>query len=116
MIVLLLVLDAVIKFFKPKPVVDAFAHLGIPMLSTLRSELSYSCAPSSTPYRPLQSSALFFSRAISVAPSGATCAPAILCSAMSCFQPMGSFLWLGLYLRDLRLRVLIPLRTQQGSH
>src|SRR5260370_38232491 len=30
-IVLLLVLDGVMKFFKPKPVVDALAHLGIPI-------------------------------------------------------------------------------------
>jgi DoxX-like family len=29
---------------------------------------------------------------------------------------LGIFLWLGLYLRDPRLRVLIPLRNQQGSH
>src|SRR4029077_2362645 len=30
-IVLLLTLDSVGKFFKPKPVVDAFAHLGVPI-------------------------------------------------------------------------------------
>jgi hypothetical protein len=111
-IVLLLSLDGVMKFFKPKPVVDAFAHLGIPIeLDFVIGTLLLLCT------------VLYAVPATSIL--GAILLTGYLGGAVMTHlrvgDPLfthvlfptylGSLLWLGLYLRDPRLRVLIPLRS-----
>lgn len=111
-IVLLLLLDGVMKFFKPKPVVDAFAHLGIPIeLDFVIGTLFLLCT------------VLYAVPATSIL--GAILLTGYLGGAVMTHlrvgDPLfthvlfptylGSLLWLGLYLRDPRLRVLIPLRS-----
>ena len=112
-IVLLLVLDGVMKFFKPQPVVDAFAHLGIPI------ELDFAIGT-----LLLLCTLLYAVPATSIL--GAILLTGYLGGAVMTHlrvgDPLithvlfptylGSMLWLGLYLRDPRLRFLIPLRTQ----
>jgi DoxX-like family len=111
-IVLLLVLDGVMKFFKPQPVVDAFAHLGIPI------ELDFAIG-----------TLLLFCTLLYAVPAtsilGAILLTGYLGGAVMTHlragDPLfthvlfptylGSLIWLGLYLRDPRLRILIPLRN-----
>src|SRR5712671_6811638 len=82
LVVLFLIPDGIIKFIKPAPVVDAFAHLGWPLsLANVIAVATHLRAGD-----PLFSHVLF---------------PTYL----------GVVLWLGLYLREGRLRAVIPLRS-----
>ncbi|HWY06679.1 MAG TPA: DoxX family protein [Candidatus Acidoferrales bacterium] len=111
-IVLLLVLDGVMKFFKPAPVVESFAHLGVPIaLDFAIGTLLLLCT------------LLYAVPATSIL--GAILLTGYLGGAVMTHLRVGDplfthvlfptylgvLLWLGLYLRDPRFRALIPLRN-----
>ncbi|SRR5260221_7121116 len=111
-IVLLLVLDGVMKFFKPKPVIDAFAHLGVPIaldfaigILLLFCTLLYAVPPTSI------LGAILLTGYLGGAVMTHLRVGDPLFSHVLFPTYVGGMLWLGLYLRDPRLRALIPLRT-----
>jgi hypothetical protein len=115
-IVLLLTLDSVGKFFKPKPVVDAFAHLGVPIaldfaigILLLVCTLLYAVPATSI------LGAILLTGYLGGAVMTHLRVGDPLFSHVLFPTYLGSLVWLGLYLRDSRLRALIPLRTMQGS-
>jgi hypothetical protein len=111
-IVLLLVLDGVMKFFKPKPVVDAFAHLGIPIeLDFAIGTLLLLCTllyavPATSILGAILLTGYLGGAVMSHLRAGDPLFTHVLFPTY-----LGSLIWLGLYLRDPRLRVLIPLRN-----
>jgi hypothetical protein len=111
-IVLLLVLDGVMKFFKPKPVVDAFAHLGIPIeLDIAIGTLLLLCTllyavPATSILGAILLTGYLGGAVMSHVRAGDPLFTHVLFPTY-----LGSLIWLGLYLRDARLRVLIPLRN-----
>ena len=111
-IVLLLVLDGVMKFFKPKPVVDAFAHLGIPIeLDFAIGTLLLLCTllyavPATSILGAILLTGYLGGAVMSHLRAGDPLFTHVLFPTY-----LGSLTWLGLYLRDPRLRVLIPLRN-----
>jgi hypothetical protein len=111
-IVLLLVLDGVMKFFKPKPVVDAFAHLGIPIeLDFAIGTLLLLCTllyavPATSILGAILLTGYLGGAVMSHLRAGDPLFTHVLFPTY-----LGSLIWLGLYLRDARLRVLIPLRN-----
>ena len=117
LIVLLLLLDGVMKFFKPKPVVDAFAQLGIPIAFVfvigailLLCTLLYA-VPSTSILGAILLTGYLGGAVMSHLRVGDPLFTHVLFPTY-----LGSLLWLGLYLRDPRLRVLVPLRNRQGSN
>ena len=115
-IVLLLVLDGVFKFFKPKPVIDAFAHLGIPIeLDFVIGGLLLICTllyavPATSILGAILLTGYLGGAVMSHLRAGDPLFTHVLFPTY-----VGSLLWFGLFLRDPRLRVLIPLRTRQGA-
>ncbi len=111
-IVLLLVLDGVMKFFKPKPVVDAFAHLGIPIeLDFAIGTLLLLCTllyavPATSILGAILLTGYLGGAVMSHLRAGDPLFTHVLFPTY-----LGSLIWLGLYLRDRRLRVLVPLRN-----
>lgn len=111
-IVLLLVLDGVMKFFKPQPVVDAFAQLGIPIaLDFAIGTLLLLCTllyavPATSILGAILLTGYLGGAVMSHLRVGDPLFTHVLFPTY-----LGSLLWLGLYLRDSRLRVLIPLRS-----
>ena len=111
-IVLLLVLDGVMKFFKPKPVVDAFAHWGIPIeLDFAIGTLLLLCTllyamPATSILGAILLTGYLGGAVMSHLRAGDPLFTHVLFPTY-----LGSLIWLGLYLRDARLRVLIPLRN-----
>jgi len=111
-IVVLLVLDGVMKFFKPKPVVDAFAHLGIPIeLDFAIGTLLLLCTllyavPATSVLGAILLTGYLGGAVMSHLRAGDPFFTHVLFPTY-----LGSFLWLGLFLRDPRLRALIPLRS-----
>jgi hypothetical protein len=112
LVVLFLIPDAIIKFIKPAPVIDAFAHLGWPMSTSVTLGILL-----------LLCTALYAIPRTSVL--GAVLLTAYLGGAVATHLRVGDplfshvlfptylgiMLWLGLYLREGRLRALIPLRS-----
>jgi DoxX-like family len=111
-IVLLLVLDGVMKFFKPQPVIDAFAQLGIPIaLDIAIGALLLLCTllyavPATSILGAILLTGYLGGAVMSHLRVGDPLFTHVLFPTY-----LGSLLWLGLYLRDPRLRVLIPLRN-----
>ncbi len=111
-LVLLLVLDGVMKFFKPKPVVDAFAHLGIPIeLDFAIGTLLLLCTllyavPATSILGAILLTGYLGGAVMSHLRAGDPLFTHVLFPTY-----LGSLIWLGLYLRDRRLRVLVPLRN-----
>jgi hypothetical protein len=111
LVVLFLIPDGIIKFIKPAPVVDAFAHLGLPLSISVTLGIIL-----------LLSTVLYAIPATSVL--GAILLTGYLGGAVATHLRIGDplfshvlfptylglLLWLGLYLREERLRALIPLR------
>ena len=117
LIVLLLLLDGVMKFFKPKPVVDAFAQLGIPIAFVfaigailLLCTLLYA-VPATSILGAILLTGYLGGAVMTHLRVGDPLFTHVLFPTY-----LGSLLWLGLYLRDPRLRVLVPLRNRQGSN
>lgn len=112
LVVLFLIPDGIIKFMKPAPVVDAFAHLGLPLSISVALGIIL-----------LLSTVLYAIPATSVL--GAILLTGYLGGAVATHlrvgDPLfshvlfptylGAVIWLGLYLREERLRALIPLRS-----
>ncbi len=112
LVVLFLIPDAIIKFIKPAPVIDAFARLGWPMSTSVTLGILL-----------LLCTALYAIPRTSVL--GAVLLTAYLGGAVATHLRVGDplfshvlfptylgiMLWLGLYLREGRLRALIPLRS-----
>lgn len=111
LIVLFLLFDSVLKFMKPAPVVDAFAHLGLPI--SLAYSLGIILIVCALLYAIPQTSVL---GAILLTGylGGAVCthlrAGDPLFSHVLFPTYLGTLLWLAVYLRDTRLRALIPFR------
>jgi len=110
--VLLLVLSAVMKLMKPPSVLQGFAHYGIPESQIIGlGILELACA---VVYAIPQTSVL---GAILLTGylGGATATNARLgdpSGAMTVI--LGILVWLGLFLRDVRLRALIPVRLKSA--
>jgi DoxX-like protein len=107
--VLMLVFSAVMKFLKPKEVMEGFVHLGYPeRLALGLGILELAC----TLLYVIPQTAVLGAILLTAYLGGATAShvrigepfytPIILCVLV----------WLGLFLRDPRLRALIPLRRR----
>jgi hypothetical protein len=112
LMVAFLLFDAVIHLLKPAPVVEAFAKLGFPIrlavplgLIELVCVLLYVIPRSSILGAILLTGYLGGAIAIQL-PTGNSLFGEVLFPAY-----IGVFLWGGIYLRDERLRTLIPLRS-----
>jgi hypothetical protein len=112
LVVLFLVFDGVIKFVKPAPVVDAFAHLGWPLslANVLGTLLLASTALYAIP-RTSVLGAILLTGYLGGAVATHLRAGDPLFSHVLFPTYLGVLLWGGLYLRDERLKALIPLRS-----
>ena len=105
--VLMLTMSAVMKFVKPAPVVEGFAHLGWPEnLALALGILEIVC----TIIYVIPQTAVLGAILLTGYLGGATATHVRI--GESFFMPivLGVLVWLGIYLRDGRLRALIPLR------
>ena len=108
LVVLFLIPDGIIKFIKPAPVVDAFAHLGLPLsisvtlgIILLLSTVLYAIPATSVLGAILLTGYL-----------GGAVATHVRAGEPNWFMPVvvGIFVWLGLFFRDPRVRDLMPIR------
>jgi len=112
LIVLFLLFDSVLKFMKPAPVVETFAHLGLSM--SLANPLGIILIVCALLYAIPQTS-IIGAILLSGYLGGAVCTHLRvgdpLFSHILFPTYMGALLWLAIYLRDVRLRALIPFRS-----
>src|SRR6267142_3004016 len=112
LIVIFLLFDSVLKFMKPAPVVATFAHLGLSM--SLANPLGIILIVCALLYAIPQTSILG-AILLSGYLGGAVCTHLRvgdpLFSHILFPTYMGALLWLAIYLRDVRLRALIPFRS-----
>ena len=112
LIVLFLLFDSVLKFMKPAPVVETFAHLGLSM--SLANPLGIILIVCALLYAIPQTSILG-AILLTAYLGGAVCthlrAGDPLFSHVLFPTYMGALLWLAIYLRDVRLHALIPFRS-----
>jgi hypothetical protein len=112
LVVLFLLFDSTLKFLKPAPVVQGFAQFGIPiafcvpiglilLLCTLLYALPLTSFLGAILLTGYLGGAVLANVRISAPLFSFTLAPIYV----------GIILWLGLYLRDPRLRALVPLRS-----
>jgi len=108
--VLLLIFSAVMKLMKPVPVLQGFAHYGYPEsqilvigILELSSSVIYAIPRTSVLGAILLTGYLGGATATNVRVGDASFYATIT---------LGILVWLGLYLRDARLRGLVPLRKQ----
>ena len=112
LVVLFLIPDGIIKFIKPAPVVDAFAHLGWPLsLANVLGVLLLVCVALYVFPRTSVLGAILLTGYLGGAVATHMRAGDPLFSHVLFPTYLGALLWLGLYLRDSRLRALIPLRS-----
>src|SRR5512145_1516753 len=110
--VLMLVMSAVMKFAKPPPVVEGFAHLGLPeRLAFGLGVLELACTALYVIPRTAVLGAILLTGYLG---------GAILTHLRVGDPFLGPFLfgvlvWAGLFLREKRLRALIPLRGDRSS-
>jgi DoxX-like family len=105
--VLLLLMSAVMKLIKPPPVVEGFAHLGLPeSLALGLGILELACTIAYVIPQTSVLGAILLTGFL----GGATVTHLRVGDPF--FMPviLGILIWGGLYLRDARLRALIPLR------
>ncbi len=111
LVVLFLVPDAIIKFIRPAPVVDAFTHLGLPLsLANTLGILLLVCTAVYVFPRTSVLGAILLTGYLGGAVATHLRAGDPLFSHVLFPTYLGVLLWLGLYLRDDRLRGLIPSR------
>jgi len=111
-VVLFLIPDGIIKFIKPAPVVDAFAHLGWPLsLANVLGTLLLLCTAVYLIPRTAVLGAILLTGYLGGAVATHLRAGDPLFSHVLFPTYLGALLWLGLYLRDDRLRALVPLRS-----
>jgi hypothetical protein len=112
LVVLFLLPDAIIKFIKPAPVVDAFAHLGLPLSNAVTiGILLIVCTTLYIIPRTAVLGAILLTGYLGGAVATHLRVGDPLFSHVLFPTYLGVLLWLGLYLRDERLRVLLPLRS-----
>src|SRR6266478_4834546 len=112
LVVLFLIPDGVVKFIRPTPVVEAFAHLGWPLsLANAGGILLLSCTALYAFPRTSTLGAILLTGYLGGAVATHLRAGDPLFSHVLFPTYLGTLLWLGLYLRDDRLRVLVPLRS-----
>jgi hypothetical protein len=111
LVILLLALDAVLKFLKPPPVAEAFLHLGLPFglcvpigIILLLCTLLYAI-PQTSILGAILLTGYLGGAVLTHLRVGDPLASHILFPVY-----LGVFLWLGLYLREIRLRSLVPFR------
>ena len=111
LVVVFLIPDAIIKFIRPTPVVDAFAHLGLPLsLANTLGILLLVCTAVYVFPRTSVLGAILLTGYLGGAVATHLRAGDPLFSHVLFPTYLGVLLWLGLYLRDDRLRGSIPLR------
>jgi len=112
LVVLFLIPDGIIKFIKPAPVVEAFTHLGLPLsLATGLGILLLLCTAIYVFPRTSVLGAILLTGYLGGAVATHLRAGDPLFSHVLFPTYLGVLLWLGLYLRDSRVRALIPLRS-----
>jgi DoxX-like family len=116
--VLFLTFDSVIKFLKPAPVVEAFAHLGLPLdLAVVIGVLLLLCTALYVIPRTSILGAILLTGYLGGAVATHLRSGDPLFSHVLFPVYFGALLWLGLYLRDTRLRALVPLcEARQSAH
>jgi hypothetical protein len=112
LIVLFLLFDSVLKFIKPAPVVSSFAHLGIPIaldypiaIVLLICTILYALPPTSV------LGAILLTGYLGGAVMTHLRAGDPLFTHVLFPTYMGALLWFALYLREPRLRTLVPFRS-----
>jgi hypothetical protein len=112
LVVLFLIPDGIIKFIKPAPVVETFAHVGLPLsLANTLGILLLACAAIYAFPRTSVLGAILLTGYLGGAVATHLRVGDPLFSHILFPTYLGVLLWLGLYLRDDRLRTLIPLRS-----
>lgn len=114
LVILFLIPDGVVKFIKPAPVLEAFAHVGWPV--SLANTLGILLLTCTALYAfPLTSifGAILLTGYLGGAVATHLRAGDPLFSHVLFPTYLGTLLWLGLYWREARLRVLIPLRSKR---
>ena len=112
LVVLFLIPDGIIKFIRPAPVVEAFAHLGLPLsLANGLGILLLLCTAVYAFPRTSILGAILLTGYLGGAVATHLRAGDPLFSHVLFPTYLGVLLWLGLYLRDSRLRALLPLRS-----
>jgi len=112
LVVLFLIPDAIIKFIKPAPVVEAFAHVGLPLtLANSIGILLLLCTAAYAIPRTSVLGAILLTGYLGGAVATHLRVSDPLFSHILFPTYLGVLLWLGLYLRDSRVRALIPLRS-----
>jgi DoxX-like family len=111
LVVVFLIPDGIFKFIKPAPVLEAFAHVGWSMrLANTLGILLLTCTALYAFPRTSILGAILLTGYLGGAVATHLRAGDPLFSHVLFPTYLGTLLWLGLYLRDDRLRVLIPLR------
>ena len=106
-----LIFDSVTKFIKPAPVIDAFAHLGWPLnTAPILGIILLTCVTLYVIPRTSIVGAILLTGYLGGAVATHLRVGDPLFSHILFPTYMGTLLWLGLYLRDNRLRSFIPLR------
>jgi hypothetical protein len=112
LVVLFLIPDAIVKFIKPAPVVEAFAHLGWPLsLANAIGIILLICTAVYVFPRTSMLGAILLTGYLGGAVATHMRVGDPLFSHVLFPTYLGVLLWLGLYLRDERLRALVPLRS-----
>ena len=107
--VLMLLMSAAMKFLKPAPVVEGFAHLGLPeKLTFALGVLELAC----TILYLIPQTAVLGAILLTGYLGGAILAHVRVGEAGFAQVIFGVFIWGGLYLRDSRLRALLPMRRE----
>jgi len=108
LVVLFLALDGAIKFSRPAPVVEAFAHVGWPIeLAPVLGTILLACVILYAVPRTAILGAVLLTGYLGGAVATHLRAGDPLFSHVLFPTYMGALLWTGLYLRDRRLRALI---------
>jgi len=112
LVVLFLILDGIIKFIKPAPVIETSAHLGLPLsLANTLGILLLVCTAIYVIPRTSVLGAILLTGYLGGAVATHLRVGDPLFSHILFPTYLGVMLWLGLYLRDERLRALVPLRS-----
>src|SRR5262245_30891073 len=106
--VLMLLMSGIMKFLKPPEVVEGFVHLGWP--ERLSLGLGIVELVSAAIYL-IPNTAVFGAILLTGYLGGATAAHVRIGEQFVIPIVLGVLVWLGLYLRDPRIRALLPLRT-----
>jgi len=112
LVVLFLIPDGIIKFIKPAPVVDTFARLGLPLSTSVTlGILLLVCTVLYAIPRTSVLGAILLTGYLGGAVATHLRVGDPLFGHILFPTYLGILLWLGLYLREERLRALIPLRS-----